>query len=77
MTASRLGRRPEPRIVDWITHPTESVPLVVAAEFLHMDTRTLVARIDAGQIPAWRDGKVWRLKVTDLVVYRERHSLTS
>lgn len=69
----RDGRRPEPRIVDWTTHPTESVSLIVAAEFLHMDTRTLVGRIEAGEIDAWRDGRVWRLRVVDIAVYKEQH----
>jgi hypothetical protein len=69
----RAGRRPAPRIVDWLQHPTECVPLVVAAEFLQMNPRTLAARIEAGQLSAWRDGRVWRLRVTDLIVYRERH----
>lgn len=71
------GRRPEPRIVDWINHPTEEVSLIVAAEFLHMDTRTLVARIDRGEIPAWHNGRLWRIRVTDLKVYQERYRHTA
>lgn len=63
-------RRAEPRIVDPATHPRRSVCLRVAAEFLEIDERTLRARIEDGKLDAFRDGKVYRIALPDLVAYR-------
>lgn len=63
------GRRAEPRILDPQTHPRSSVSLSVAAEFLGVDKRTLRKRIDLGKFPAWRDEKVYRINVQDLIAY--------
>lgn len=66
-------RRPDPRIVDPATHPKAYVSLRVAAFFLDdMDERTVRARIEEGQLPAIRDGRVYRIKVLDLVAYKQR-----
>lgn len=77
MTNRRGGRRPEPRIVDLELHPRDSVSLIVAAEFLHIDPRTLVVRIEERKIAAWRDGRVWRINLSDLRDYVQRHRLAS
>lgn len=63
------GRRPAPRIVDPASYPTSDVCLRVAAEFLGLNARTVLARIDEGQIDGWRDGKVYRITVSSLVAY--------
>jgi excisionase family DNA binding protein len=72
MMRRRGGRRAEPRIVDPATHPRKRVGLRVAALFLDVDERTMRARIETGEIPAWRDGRVYRIEVSDLVRYRAR-----
>jgi excisionase family DNA binding protein len=69
----RGGRRPEPSIADPSTHPREEVCVRVAAEFLGMDRRTVVARIEDRVLEAWRDGKVYRIPVSALVAYRDEH----
>jgi hypothetical protein len=66
-----MRRRPEPRIVDPITHPRKTVGLRVAAEYLDMDERTLCARIERGLLPAVHDGRVWSIKLSDVVHYDE------
>lgn len=63
--------RQAPRIIDPETHPDRSVCLKVAAEFLGYDDRTLRLRIERGDLPAFVDGKVYRINVSDLVAYRE------
>ena len=68
MTMPR-GRRAEPRITDPFNHPRVYVSLCVAAEFLGLDQRTVLARIDRGHLQAWRDGKVWRFNVLELAAY--------
>ena len=73
----RTGRRAEPRIRDLRTHPRPHVSLCVAAEFLGLDERTVVARIDAGRLTAFRDGKAWRISIAALAAYdAERRLLT-
>lgn len=70
---SRYSRsRAHQRIEDPATHHPRSVCLKVAAEFLGLDHRTLRKRIDLGQFPAWRDGKVYRINVEDLVEWNEQ-----
>jgi excisionase family DNA binding protein len=63
------GRRSEPRIVDPATHPRRTVCLRVAAEYLEIDERTLQTRIDDGKLKAFRDGRVCRIEVVELVAY--------
>ncbi len=73
----RKTRRPEPFIVDPSTHPRSSVCLTVAADFLGMDERTVRARIERGDLPAWKDGKVYRIALQDLLNYQEQRRLAS
>jgi len=47
------------------------VGLRVAAEYLGIDERTVRARIDTGELAAWRDGKVYRIEMASLVKFRE------
>lgn len=65
-----MSRTPEPRLVDPATHPRRSVGLKVGADFLGMGERTLRRRIEEGLIPAYRDGKLYRIKVRELVRYK-------
>lgn len=65
------GRPREPRIIDPATHPKATVSLNVAAEFLDMHWRTVRARVETGELPGVTDGRIWRIKVTDLVAYEE------
>lgn len=64
-------RRSEPRIVDPSTHPRREVCLRVAADFLGVNERTVRARIESGALIAWRDGKIYRIAVSELVAYRD------
>ncbi len=58
-----------PRITDPLTHPRTDVSLCVAAEFLGLDQRTVLVRIDQGRLQAWRDGKLWRINVLGIAAY--------
>lgn len=69
-----MGRRREPRIIDPHTHPRREVSLTVAAAYLGMDPRSVRARLDDGTIPAWRDGKIYRISVAALQAYHERRT---
>jgi excisionase family DNA binding protein len=62
-------RRAEPLITDPSAHPRSSVCLRVAARYLGLNERTVRARIEQGDLPAWRDGKVYRITVQDLQAY--------
>lgn len=42
----------------------------MAATFLGLHRNTVRARIEAGVLPAWRDGKAYRIRVTALVRYQ-------
>lgn len=77
MAVSRRPRRQEQRITDPATHPKSSVCLKVAAEFLGMDDRTLKARIERGDLPAFVDGKVYRINLQDLIEYQAARRLAS
>ena len=67
------GRTREPRILDPATHPREYVCLIVAAEFLELDLRTLRKRIQLGKFPVeWQDEKVYKIRLADLVAYKQR-----
>jgi excisionase family DNA binding protein len=65
-------RPKELRIQDPATHPRSSVCLRVAAEFLELDERTVKARIESGDLPAWVDGKVYRIGLADIRAYEQR-----
>lgn len=69
--------RKHPRISDPASHPKSSVCLAVAAEFLGMDARTLRTRIDLGKIPAYRDEKVYRINLSDLIAYQQERQKAS
>lgn len=64
-----MSRRREPALVDPAHDPRKAVGLAVAAGFLGVHEETLRRRIEAGLIPAHRDGKVYRIRVTALVRY--------
>lgn len=81
MTASRestetpvnaKGRRPAPRIVDPETHPQRYVPLIVGAEYLEVDPRTLNSYIAEGLLPVYLVGRQRRLYVPDLAGFRTK-----
>ena len=67
------GRRREPAISNPASHPRREVILRVAAEYLGLSARTLRARIEAGQLPARRDGRVYRISLDALIAYRLAH----
>ena len=66
-------KKPEPRIADPATHPKRYVCLLVAAEFLELDARTVRARIDDGAIDAVVNGKVYRVSVASLAAFKAQH----
>ena len=65
-----MSRHPDPPLVDPATHPRRTVSLSVAAKFLGVHAETLRARIEAGLLPAYRDGKVYKIQVRALVRYQ-------
>jgi excisionase family DNA binding protein len=73
-TTRKRPRRAEPRITHPETHPRSSVCLAVAAEFLGISGRTVRARIEAGELHAYQDGKVYRIALADLVAYQRAKS---
>lgn len=73
----RSGRQREPRIHHLETHPRQAVCLRVAAIYLGLSERTLRARIEAGHLPAIRDGKVYRITVAALHHYQQTRCSTS
>jgi excisionase family DNA binding protein len=70
-------RKPEPPITDPATHPRQSVCLRVAADYLELDERTVRARIESGDLPAIKDGKVYRIDLSSLIAYEQRRRLAS
>lgn len=74
---SHRPRKREERIKDPATHPKSSVCLKVAAEFLGMDDRTLRVRIERGDLPAFVDGRVYRINLDDLIAYQASRRLAS
>jgi excisionase family DNA binding protein len=72
-TPLRRGRYPEPRITDLDTHPDRFVCLIVAAEYLELDVRTLDRWIDEGRIVAVPFGRRRKIAKDELQrVTRER-----
>jgi excisionase family DNA binding protein len=64
------GRKADPPLVDPATDPRRDVGLATAAAFLGVNRLTLRSRIEAGLLPAFRDGKVYRIRVKSLVRYK-------
>jgi excisionase family DNA binding protein len=65
-----VSRRREPPLVDPATDPRRDVGLSTGAGFLGMHRLTLRSRIEAGLLPAFRDGKVYRIRVAALARYK-------
>jgi excisionase family DNA binding protein len=65
-----MSRHREAPLVDPAHDPRKAVGLRVAAGFLGLGERTLRHRIEEGLLPAYRDGKVYRIRVTALVRYQ-------
>ena len=65
-----MSRQREAPIVDPTKCPRRCVYLATAAAFLGVNERTLRRRIEEGLIPAFRDGKVYRISVAALVRYQ-------
>ena len=65
-----MSRHREAPLVDPAHDPRRDVGLQCAAAFLRIDARTLRSRIESGQLHAWRDGKVYRIRVAALVRYK-------
>lgn len=71
-TEGRLKRprKAEPRIVDPATHPRAWVNLSVAAHFLEMDRRALIAYIDEGRLTVEYKGRRRKAHVDELVRFK-------
>jgi excisionase family DNA binding protein len=65
-----MSRRPEPPLVDPAHDPRRAVGLANAARFLGVHERTLRRRIEEGLLPAYRDGKVYKIRIAALVRYQ-------
>ncbi len=70
-------RKSEPFITDIDNHPRTEVGLAVAADWLGLDERTVRNRIESGKLRATRDGRVYRIKVADLLAYVTQHRMAS
>ena len=55
---------------DLVTDPRRAVGLATAAAFLGMCKSTVRSRIEDGRLPAWKDGKIYRIRIVALVKYR-------
>ena len=66
------SERHQAALVDPATDPRRSVGLACAARYLGMHEETLRGRIEQGLLPAFRDGKVYRIKVAALVRYKAK-----
>lgn len=67
------GRRRQAPLTDPTTDPRAWVTLTVAAAYLgYGDTRTLIARVDAGLIPCEQDRRIYRFAPLDLLAYKTR-----
>lgn len=72
----KSGRRKEPRIVTLETYQRPEVCLATAADYLKLDARTVRARIEAGELQAITDGKVYRIPVSALQTYEVKRLST-
>lgn len=64
-----MSRHREPPLVDPATDKRRAVGLACAAAFLGVHEETLRSRIEQGLLPAYRDGKVYRIRVASLLRY--------
>lgn len=67
-----MSRHREAPLVDPATDPRRTVGLAAAAEFMGVHEQTLRRRIEEGLLPAYRDGKVYRIRVAHLVRYKRQ-----
>jgi len=65
----KRGRDKEPRIHDAATHPRRYVSLIVAAEYLAVDRKTISGWLDEGRLPFYEFGKRRRILLADLIAY--------
>jgi excisionase family DNA binding protein len=65
-----MSRPREAPLVDPARDPRRAVGLKCAAAFLGVHAQTLRGRIEAGLLPAYRDGKVYRITVAALRRYQ-------
>ena len=72
-----MSRHREPPLVDPQTDPRRAVGLTTAAAFLGVHAETLRRRIEAGYLRAYRDGKVYKIRVAALEHYRRHPPDTS
>lgn len=63
------ARSKEPRIVNPATHPRRYVSLIVAAEYLEIDRKTLSAWLDEGKLPFTEHGRRRRILLRDLLAF--------
>lgn len=68
----RLSRRAEPRIDDPATHPRRYVSLVVAAEYLEINRKTLNAFMAEGLIAYEQRGARRKIAVQELIDFERR-----
>jgi hypothetical protein len=75
----RGGRKRERPIVSIGSEDRDEVGLAVAAAFLKMHPRTLLARIEAGRIDAFFDAGKWYVSVASVRFYDEqrRHRISA
>lgn len=67
-----VARKADKRITDPATHPRRYVSLVVAADYLEVDRKTLNTYLDAGLLPFTLFKSRRRILVTDLVAFEDR-----
>lgn len=72
-----MARAADPPLLDPAHDPRRTVGLSVAARYLGVHRATLRARIEAGDLPAWRDGNIYRIRITALVRYARQPPASS
>lgn len=73
--AVRHSRRAEPRIFDAATHPRRWVSLIVAAEFLEVDRKTLGIYLADRRLEFQWFGRRRKIAVAELVAFLERQKV--
>lgn len=68
----RRQRGPDQRIIDPETHPKRYVSLVVAADYLEIDRKTLGYYLDEGKIAYVERRSRRKIAVTELVAFERR-----